>query len=841
MFLRRFLHCVFASLLVMGTLAVTDRPASAIQPAAAASAANPAAHETAAVGIRDSARASSPVRATSPKVRREVFGFALASSLGDPTYGYPAWNFSLLSTVAFFGLHIGWDGTIVSDPELKVWNSNTLTGLLSTAHASGTKVVLTIVMQDFAAGTPNMCAALINRSITVRQAIAQVTAKRVDGLNVDYEGLNGTCQNGQTARAMMTDFVRQLRSALPSGSYLSVDTYAGSAADSLGFYDIAGLNPYVDSFFVMAYDLEYSNYYYSPPNCWHFCLGPTAPLSGYHYNDMTTASQYVALVSPSKVLLGVPYYGRKSCVSAAVPNANPNGAVKADTYLDASGESTASGVSRFAAHRDANDPAGRERWDTWFNSSLNCTRELYWDDATSLGAKYDLVNADNLRGVGIWTLNYGGGSPELWADLSGHFAACAGAGVGANPTSQAAIGTKVTVTATASACPDTNPLYQFWILKPGVSSWQMAQAFSVSSSFTWNTRGAPAGTYRVAVWVRDSQSRGIIAGSLGTLDALTTLQYALYTPCSGANLSVSRVMSSSGRQVTVKAHASGCPNPLYQFWIRLPGATGWQKVQAYSPSAMWQWNTSGASPGTYAVAVWARDSSSPGVAASTYGRLDVAYGVLYTLPCSAVALSSSPSTAAPVGTTVAVTAHASGCVNPIFAFWVRTPGATNWTMVQAYSGSATWRWNTNGAPMGKYWLAVWARDSNSIGIFGNSFGRLDVSTATQYTLTSSACSFVSISSAPPASTTSGTTVTFTAHASGCPNALYQFWIQAPGASSWRMVQAYSTSATLQWNTSAVPGGTYAIAVWARDANSPGISGTNLGRLDAASAITHTLR
>ena len=33
---------------------------------------------------------------------REVFGFALASSLSDPTLGYPTWNFSLLSTVAFF-------------------------------------------------------------------------------------------------------------------------------------------------------------------------------------------------------------------------------------------------------------------------------------------------------------------------------------------------------------------------------------------------------------------------------------------------------------------------------------------------------------------------------------------------------------------------------------------------------------------------------------------------------------------------------------------------------------------------------------------------------------------
>src|ERR1051326_7895824 len=47
--------------------------------------------------------------------QREVFGFALASSLSDPTVGYPTWDFSLLSTVAFFGLHVNDDGTFAND------------------------------------------------------------------------------------------------------------------------------------------------------------------------------------------------------------------------------------------------------------------------------------------------------------------------------------------------------------------------------------------------------------------------------------------------------------------------------------------------------------------------------------------------------------------------------------------------------------------------------------------------------------------------------------------------------------------------------------------------------
>lgn len=357
---------------------------------------------------------------------REVFGFALASSLADPTLGYTTWDFSLLSTVAVFGLHVQDDGTFANDSGLAVWNSSQLTGLLTVAHAHGTKVVVTIIEQDFSPGTPHMCSALIHANTTIAALVAQVKAKGVDGVNIDYEGLDGACGSGDplAARHAFTSFAAEVRNALPGGSYLSVDTYASSAADPLGFFDVPALAQSVDSFFVMAYDLEYSNYLHAPPGCKSFCLGPTAPLTGYYYTDTSTASQYAAAVPASKVILGVPYYGRKSCVGAPTADQYPNSAVIADMYLDANQEYLAPEVQpgSYTGHRDANDPAGQERWDTWVNTTLNCIRELYWDDQVSLGQKYDLVNRDNLRGVGIWNLNYGGGASELWASLNTYFA-----------------------------------------------------------------------------------------------------------------------------------------------------------------------------------------------------------------------------------------------------------------------------------------------------------------------------------------------------------------------------------------------------------------------------------
>jgi hypothetical protein len=289
-----------------------------------------------------------------------------------------------------------------------------------------------------------------------------------------------------------------------------------------------------------------------------------------------------------------------------------------------------------------------------------------------------------------------------------------------------------------------------------------------------------------------------------------------------------------GTVVTVTAHASGCANPLYQFWILKPGAGSWQMVQAYSTGATWQWNTSGATAGTYGVAVWARDSNSTGTSGNNFGRWDAFNSTQYTLSssaCSSVAVAS--------GTAATFMAHASGCANPLYQFWILAPGASSWQMVQTYSTSAAWQWNLSGATAGTYFVAVWAKDSNSTGTSGNSFGRWDAFSSMEYTY-APPCSAATLTSSPPATAPVGTVVNVTAHASGCANPLYEFWILKPGAGSWQMVQAYSTSATWQWNTSGSPKGAYVVAVWVRDSNSTGTSGNSIGRWDAFGASNYTL-
>jgi spore germination protein YaaH len=743
-----------------------------------------------------------PIATVNSHTSREVFGFALASSLSDPTVGYPSWNFDLLSTVSYFGVHVDTTGHFASDNGWTVWSSSALAGMVSIAHQHGTRVLLSVILQDFSPNTPSMCAGLNHADTTVAQAVSEVAAKHVDGVNIDYEGLDGACGSSDPywAQHALNTFAQKMRAGLGSSLYLSIDTYAGAAADPYGFFDVAGLANYVDSEFVMAYDMEYSNYASSPTYCPRFCLGPTSPLTGYRYNDSEVLSRYISIVPAGKIILGVPYYGRKACVSNATsPNQYPTSSVVADSYLDASGEAAFHEVKAgsYVIHRDTNS-GGLERWDTWYNTTLNCTRELYWDDATSLGKKYDLVNADGIRGVGLWNLNYGGGAPELWSALATHFAVCSAARSAFSPVSPANAGTPVTVTGIATGCP--NPLYEFWMRPAGSAAWQMVQGYSPSSTYRWNTTGAAGGTVYLGVWARD-------AASTATYDAYSAGLFTVRSPCTSAGESFSPASPAlRGASVTVTSSAAGCPNPLYEFWMRPAGSSTWQLAQGYSTSPSYHWNTNGAAAGVVYFGVWARDAAST-AAYDTYAA------ALFTLSsaCASASASYSPASPAFRGTAVTVTGSAAGCPNPLYEFWMRPSGSSTWQIVQGYSTSSTYHWNTSATPAGLVYFGVWARDSASKATF-------DAYAPTQFTL-SAPCTSVTatFSPPPPLAHSSGATVVITGSASGCLSPVYEFWILPAGSTTWRLVQGYSTSATYRWNTSGAPAGAVRFGVWVRDA------------------------
>jgi spore germination protein YaaH len=421
--------------------ALAQRPA----PAATAdtSIANPS-------SVRAGDVAASRMVAGKPDLQREVFGFVNAINLSRWTM----WNLNLLSTIAYFGLAVNsGDGNLVHyDTGWANFHSSTMSSLVTAAHQHGVRVIVSLDLHDFAYNsTGQICQGLnpINTPNTINQTVAEVNAAGIDGVNIDYEGTVQYCYTGPntpgvTDRDWLTQFAHDLRQAMP-GKYVAIDTFSGSAEDNQEFFDITGLAPYVDSFFVMAYDMDYANASEIPLSCSSYCTNPISPLNTYRFNVTKSATQYTALVPATKVIMGQPLYGRWGCVASSSVAHQLMAPQQTTTYAYAKNLIYQPGVTQAAGHRDPLD--GVSEWDTWWDTGLNCIGLQYWDDPLSLGAKFDLVNRYNLGGVGFFSLDYADSAPELWSTVSTYFSCPVTISLAASQTS-----TQFSVPVNAGSC-----------------------------------------------------------------------------------------------------------------------------------------------------------------------------------------------------------------------------------------------------------------------------------------------------------------------------------------------------------------------------------------------------
>jgi len=306
-----------------------------------------------------------------------------------------------------------------------------------------------------------------------------------------------------------------------------------------------------------------------------------------------------------------------------------------------------------------------------------------------------------------------------------------------SPNSPQPVGTTVTVSAPAPLnwnCP--NPRFQFW-MRSYYGAWHVVQPYSPMSTYTWHTSGLRADAYAFQIWTRDASSPGAYQASYGSWDEYQNLAWYQLTssPCQNVSASASPASPRSpGTPVSISGFPFGCPHPLLQFELLPPGSQTWQVVQAYSPSTTFSWSTAGLVGGTYRFIVKARDTSSVGTSGNYAGSWDAYVLMTYVLassPCTSVIASTS-------GTNpVVITGSASGCPDPRYQFEMLAPGLQEWQVVQPYSPSATFSWNTTGMAKGMYRFIVKARDSSSAGTTGsgNSNGSWDAYTLITYTLT----------------------------------------------------------------------------------------------------------
>jgi spore germination protein YaaH len=326
------------------------------------------------------------------------------------------YEYSNLTTIAYFSYAV--NSTNGGYDSIGSWNTSPV---VEWAHSNGVKVVLTATLFGDTATrrlltNATACSNLVNNLLTV------VTNRGGDGVCIDFEGVGSWSGATAALTTFMSNLTTRFHAANPayevSIALPSVDWYANFAVSN---YAAFGL----DYAIIMGYD-----YYYSGSGT----PGPVAPL--YSSAQWIGASSWCSVnysmntylskgISTNKLMLGVPYYGRRW----AAASTNLGAASLGSSYSTALtyGQSEAE-AAKWGKKWDNN---GSVPYYTYTSNSM--AYQCFYDDATSLGLKYDLSNAKGMGGIGIWNLTQGAGQSALWSLIDDKFGAGASTPVEPDP------------------------------------------------------------------------------------------------------------------------------------------------------------------------------------------------------------------------------------------------------------------------------------------------------------------------------------------------------------------------------------------------------------------------
>jgi spore germination protein len=346
-----------------------------------------------------------PLAPLHARLDRQVYGYLPWWQLDSTTAG--SLRYDLLTTIALFGVGIEATGDLdTASPGYLAYLGPDARAVIDAAHAKGVRVVPTFHLLD--SGNLRDLRAFLGTPAAqqrfIRQAIALVAARSADGANLDLEPVPDALAGAFAS--FVSRFGRALRRSSPDAT-LVVALGAGASGPS-----IAKLVPLVDQLFIMGYDYRTS----ASGNA-----GPVAPLGGpAQVNVRADLARFLRWAPPGKLILGMPVYG----YDWPVESTNPGAAVRSSADgVGAPFAVTFAAIGRFLARHPglpvSYDPVAETAFFTYHDHDTGTYRQVWFDNARSLGRKVDLALSSRLAGVGLWTLDGGPGFSPVW-DLLHH-------------------------------------------------------------------------------------------------------------------------------------------------------------------------------------------------------------------------------------------------------------------------------------------------------------------------------------------------------------------------------------------------------------------------------------
>jgi spore germination protein YaaH len=338
---------------------------------------------------------------------REVFGFLPYWTMDAKSVA--ALRYDLLSTIAIFGVGITRSGTLDTTTNgYRAFTGATAAKVTAAAHAKKVRVVPTFQLFDKPAAvtmTRFLGDAKAQKKF-IAQAVALISTRHADGAVLDFEPLPDRLTAPFAAFA--ADFGRALH-AKNAKSRLTVALHQ-SASDA----QIAAIAGSVDRIFVMAYDYHWVG---------SQAAGPVAPLDGPGGDVRLTLLRFIEGAGAQKVILGVPYFGYDWPIAFKGPGAAVR--TPASKHGGAWSVAYSAAVDFLRKHPSVKvqwDPTAASPYFSYHDTKHDTDRQVWYEDARSIAAKYALAKSAGVAGVGIWALGMDTGRSELWNLVKSTFA-----------------------------------------------------------------------------------------------------------------------------------------------------------------------------------------------------------------------------------------------------------------------------------------------------------------------------------------------------------------------------------------------------------------------------------
>lgn len=314
------------------------------------------------------------------------------------------------------GLQTNYDWAGLTDLSYFAYEVNSSTGnasstngwataqVVTDAQANGVNVTLCVTLFG---GHTTFFASSTAQQTLITNLINLVQSRNAKGVNIDFEGMGASHKAGFTA--FMIDLCNQMHAAIP-GSEVSIALYA---VDWSNVFDMPAIDPYVDLFIIMGYD-----YYWSGSST----AGPEDPLYNFQTSSNYTLTKSITFylnkgATRSKLLLGLPYYGREWSTSTGTVPGSTTGSTNTVSYN---------------TFRDnTNGYYSNRQWDAnsfspWYPSQRSGQWwQFFSDDVYSMGKRFDIVNQQGIGGIGIWSLGKDDGYNDYWNLIQEKFTDCA--------------------------------------------------------------------------------------------------------------------------------------------------------------------------------------------------------------------------------------------------------------------------------------------------------------------------------------------------------------------------------------------------------------------------------